>query len=91
MPTDKDRSWTSLYKGAMLEFDPQRLQERISLANNAIKHRLARLDPFDDNHGEKRDLPNASRNLRVIAFFALAKAKSSWSIRASHRDFAAAV
>jgi hypothetical protein len=69
MPTDKDRNWTSLYKGAMLEFDPQRLRERISLANNAIKQRLARLDPSDDNHGEKRDLANASRNLRVIAFF----------------------
>ena len=42
MPTDKDRSWTSLYKDAMLEFDPQRLRERISLENNAIKQRLAR-------------------------------------------------
>jgi hypothetical protein len=52
----------------MLEFDPQRLRERISLANNAIKQRLARLDPSDDNHGEKRGLANASRNLKVIAF-----------------------
>jgi hypothetical protein len=51
----------------MLEFDPQRLRERISLANNAIKQRLARLDPSDDNHGEKCGLANASRNLRVIA------------------------
>jgi hypothetical protein len=49
MPTDKDRSWTSLYKGAMLEFDPQRLRERISLANNAIKQRLARQLHFGTN------------------------------------------
>jgi hypothetical protein len=68
MPTDKDRSWASLYESAMLEFDPQRLRERISLAHNAIKQRLAQLDPSHDNHGEKCDLANASRNLESLRF-----------------------
>jgi hypothetical protein len=52
----------------MLEFDPQRLRERISLANDAIKQCLARIDPCKDNHRLKRDLANASRNSRVLAF-----------------------
>jgi hypothetical protein len=68
MPTHEERRWITLYKGAMLEFDRQRLRERISLANDAIKERLARLDPYNDNHRLKRDLANASRNLRVLAF-----------------------
>jgi hypothetical protein len=46
MPTDKDRTWTSLYKGAMLEFDPQRLRKRTSLANNAIKTTASEARPF---------------------------------------------
>jgi hypothetical protein len=50
MPTHEERRWISLYKGAMLEFDPRRLPERISLANGAIKQRLATLDPCNDNH-----------------------------------------
>jgi hypothetical protein len=66
MPTHEERRWISLYKGAMLEFDPRRLPERISLANGAIKQRLATLDPCNDNHRLKRDLANASRNLRVL-------------------------
>jgi hypothetical protein len=42
MPTHEERRWISLYKGAMLEFDPRRLPERISLANGANKLRVAK-------------------------------------------------
>ncbi|SRR5581483_2456571 len=86
MPTDKDRRWTSLYKGAMLEFDPQRLRERISLANNAIKRRLARLYASDDNHGEKRHLANASGNLRVTALSRLARCQKFMQLHSCIAD-----
>jgi hypothetical protein len=68
MSKHKDTTWIALYKGAMLEFDPQRLREGISLANDAIKQCLARIEPCKDNHRLKRDLANASRNSRVLAF-----------------------
>jgi hypothetical protein len=43
-------TWIALYKGAMLECNPQRRRERITLANDAIKQCLKRIDPCKDNH-----------------------------------------
>jgi hypothetical protein len=70
MPTHEERRWISLSKGAMPEIDPVDSAKRISLANGAIKQRLATLDPCNENHRLKRDLANASRNLRVLALSA---------------------
>lgn len=67
MKTDIDGNWSDLYKIATLEFDPQRLPERITLANGAIDERLRELDHFSNEVPERRNLLNASRNLHVLA------------------------
>jgi hypothetical protein len=68
MLRSRDSRWINLYKGVMLEFDRQKLPERISIAKGAIEERLARLGPSSDNQDERRSLAAASRNLRVLEF-----------------------
>jgi hypothetical protein len=56
MPPHEEIRGSGFYKRAMLEFDPRPLRERISLANGAIKQRLATLDPCTENQRLTRDL-----------------------------------
>jgi hypothetical protein len=77
MLRSKDIRWINLYKGAMLEFDHQKLLERIAVAKGAIGERMAQLGLSANNQDERRKLANASRNLRVLRTFALISRKGA--------------
>ncbi len=64
---ETNQPWVTLYQAALLEFESEKLSERIDLAEDAIKGRLCDLR-FDSNHHEERqfiqDAQDALRFLR---------------------------
>jgi hypothetical protein len=61
-------SWRDLYRAALLELSPERLQERIEVAEKAIQRRRIELRQDDSgSDGESRELNDALRGLRVLA------------------------
>jgi hypothetical protein len=71
MPTHEERRWITLFKGAMLEFDRQRLRERISLANDAIKQCLARIDPYKRQPSPKMRSGECEQKFKSAGVFTL--------------------
>ena len=68
--TSKD--WKSLYEAALLETDPKKLTERITIARSAILDRIE--ESFTHSlPGEQRAMDDALRNLRLLAVGSLAR------------------
>jgi hypothetical protein len=66
-PTDKDKNLDqSVFRVPCWNLIPSGSESELPLRITPSKQRLARQDPSDDNHGEKRNLANASGNPRVI-------------------------
>jgi len=57
--------WQRPIQAALLEFDPQKLQERIALAEAAISARLDRLSEVSDGEAERMAIEDG---LRLLSF-----------------------
>ncbi len=60
------QAWVAGYESAMLEFDPKKLSDRISVAEKTIDDRLFELRNDSDHHEERRLILDAQRALRVL-------------------------
>lgn len=58
--------WMSLYEGALLEFDSQKLIERISVAESAISKRLHDLRSDSNHHDERQLMRDAQSALEFL-------------------------
>lgn len=67
MQADQLNHWEELYAAAVLETDPQKMSERINLAQNALRDRwqdLQKLPPARDH--ERQRVEDAIRTLNLI-------------------------
>jgi hypothetical protein len=65
--SDADKGWPELYRGALLESDPGRLQARIEEAQKAIQHRARELwYAGSPETRERHDLDAAVRFLGLL-------------------------
>jgi hypothetical protein len=72
----REISWRQLHRAALLELNPEQLQERIEVAEKAIQQRMTELRQDDCGpDGESRELDDALRGLRVLA---VTECKASW-------------
>lgn len=62
----ENKIWFSLYKGALLELDRQKLSERIASAKEAISERLQQLEGSEDHHEERTSLADAVSGLGIL-------------------------
>ena len=64
----QDAVWRELYRGAILELNPTKLQERIEAARAAIRRRMERLPrSHNDGTGEERQaMTDALENLQTL-------------------------
>jgi hypothetical protein len=60
------RDWVELYRAAVVELDPARLQQRIEQASRAINHRIRELLPDSNHHEERQALRDALHMLGVL-------------------------
>lgn len=58
--------WQKLYEEAALELDPEKLADRIRLAEEAISARLRELGDLDGAASERQALQDAQSGLRVL-------------------------
>ena len=58
-----ESEWRSLYRAAILELDPKRLEARVKAAEDAIN---ARLSSVRVTVGERRELDDALSTLRLL-------------------------
>jgi len=63
-PNEQQR-WLTLYKAALLELDPDKMPERIVLANKALQERSQELQGSSGHYGERLEIEYAIRNLHV--------------------------
>lgn len=63
MSTDERQPWNELYSAAILETDADKILERIHLAEQAIRERLAQLEQKGGDPGEKHLLYDSLRTL----------------------------
>jgi hypothetical protein len=67
MQRNEPRLWEELYAEAVLETDPARIQERLDLAQNALRDRWKTLDQIPLAHDrERRRVEDAMRTLDLI-------------------------
>ncbi|HEX8818117.1 MAG TPA: hypothetical protein VF753_21690 [Terriglobales bacterium] len=66
MSASEDNSWFEVYRAAMLEFDPQKLPERILAAKEAVRLRLKEIQADVDHHAERQRMEDALRGLRAL-------------------------
>jgi PAS domain S-box-containing protein len=64
-PFEPPPGWVDFYHSALLEVDYQKLAERLSVAENAIRARLQMLSEFG-NREELSAIQDARQNLRVL-------------------------
>ncbi|MBO0912003.1 MAG: hypothetical protein J2P13_09435 [Acidobacteria bacterium] len=61
------RLWEELYRKAVLESDPAKIQERIDLAQNALRDRWEMLEQIPLPHDRERQrVEDAMRTLELI-------------------------
>lgn len=67
MQADQLNHWEELYAAAVLETDPQKMSERINLAQNALRDRWQDLQklPLARDH-ERQRVEDAIRTLNLI-------------------------
>lgn len=58
--------WVTLYQAALLEFEPNKLIDRVELAEIAIKGRLQDLRLDSNHHEERRLIQDAQGALRFL-------------------------
>ena len=58
--------WQPQYEAALHEYDPKKLMDRVTDAENAIFHRLQSLAGNADHHGERKAIEDGVRTLRVL-------------------------
>jgi hypothetical protein len=65
---DSNNGWQELYRSALLELQVEKLQQRIGLADQAIRKRMVELRGDDSNAEQERHaLGDALRMLRFLA------------------------
>ena len=66
--TDETSStgWKTVYHAALLEIDPEKLRERIALAEKTISDRQAALTGSANHQGERQAIDDAISALRVL-------------------------
>ncbi|MDP9158961.1 MAG: hypothetical protein M3O09_01865 [Acidobacteriota bacterium] len=63
---DSPLPWAALYEGALLEFEPEKLIERIDCAETAIEQRLYDLRFDSNHHAERQMIQDAQGALRFL-------------------------
>ena len=58
--------WQQLYRAAVIETDHEKLEERVTYAENAIFTRLQSIASADDHHAERHAIQDALTALRVL-------------------------
>jgi len=67
MQTNESKLWEELYAAAVLESDPAKIQERIHLAQSALRDRWNTLDRIPPGQGRERQrIEDAMRTLDLI-------------------------
>ena len=66
MSGSEDKPWFEVYKGAVLELDPQKLPERIVAAKEAMQLRLKEIQGDTDHHAEREQMEDALSILRTL-------------------------
>jgi len=67
MQTNEPKLWEQLYAAAVLECDPAKIQERIDLAENALRDRWKTLDRIPSaQERERQRIEDAMRTLYLI-------------------------
>jgi hypothetical protein len=67
MQTNESKLWEELYRAAVVESDPAKIQERINLAQGALRDRWKTLDRIPLAHDRERQrIEDAMRTLDLI-------------------------
>ena len=66
MFTKEHQRWIELYAGAIVELDPQKLEERIVATKLAIQRRLEHLETGREDHEERRQIGDAIHCLQTL-------------------------
>jgi hypothetical protein len=58
--------WQNEYEAALLESEPERLADRVQIAETAIYERLQQISQNSDHHTERQVIEDALAALRVL-------------------------
>lgn len=67
MSDEQQKEWMDLYRIALLEVDPAKLQERVEAAQRVIEQRLRDVMRNNGSSMERQALADALQNLHVLS------------------------